>query len=106
MADTGRSSIKRGFFVRLHPVTWLVVFAIAIRLAADVVHAAGNLHDFIEISDQSWARGAPFWRLINPQIRAFSTTIGYVALAVTVEGLARVWYALRAGRLVITKDAK
>lgn len=91
--------------MRLHPVTWLVVFAIAIRLAADVVLAAANLHGFIEIRAQDWGRDVSFGRLINPEIRAFTTTIGYVAMAVTVEGLARVWNALRASRAANTEDA-
>lgn len=86
--------------MRLHPVTWLILFAIALRLASD---AALTTHDVLDVIATQKAfhhpPPIPAWPFFKGNVREVVTAISYVGAAVMVEGLSRVAAALRNSRL-------
>ena len=79
--------------MRLHPVTQIVVFAIALRLTADAIFLADSIHAYVTSSRAS--DSADWSRVFASNEREFAQTVVYLVDAVMIEGLSRVWSELR-----------
>lgn len=96
--SSGEAFAPGGTATRLHPITWLILLAIALRLAADAI----NLADLLRVyAAHGGDRGLGwFWpRDFARQEREIAQTLVYFVDAAMVEGLSRVWRALRDQRL-------
>ena len=86
---------------RLHYVTWLLIIATVVRLAADTVFATVTLKSFAT----AYFNGTPIAGgrgqlalAIASIIYTYSSSIGFVAAAASVEYLYRIWAELRRRR--------
>lgn len=89
------------WFRRLHYVTWLLIAATIVRLAADTVFATVTLKSFAA----AYFNGTPIAGgrgqlalAIASIIYTYSSSIGFVAAAASVEYLYRIWDELRRRR--------
>lgn len=78
--------------MRLHPITWLMIFAMALRLAADAIRIAGDLALGESLRD---GVGGFFSALLATDEREIAQTLFYLGTAASVELLHRVWRKLR-----------
>ncbi len=85
--------------LRLHPVTQLIILAIALRLTADVILFANSFKAYAQFGPESGDTGWYWSRLFASNEREIAQTIVYVVDGVMIEGLSRTWRALRERRL-------
>jgi hypothetical protein len=94
---TAAGAQPHNFHVKLHPVTQLLLFAIAARLAADAVLTAHLSELLARMPDLPGAPGLET-RAVGGEMAELARTVLYLGLAATVEILSRWAHGLRAAR--------
>jgi hypothetical protein len=91
--------------MRLHKVTWLIVFAAAIHLAADLIESAHLLRTLIYQGASAAAYGddGRLSLTLARMAHMLALSLSYVASAATVEFLSRIWRELVLARQARTK---
>jgi hypothetical protein len=85
--------------MKLHPVAQLILFAVALRLAADAILFA-RVVQFVTDPDNSMVTLASKVRLAGRRYEEFAQTLAYVGTAAWVEVLSRWWRRLVAQRVL------
>ena len=97
MSDTGTApSGGRPDWLRLHPVTWLVVIAALVHLAGDTAFALIALKPYLWPGPGVVAEGREPLSLILASIcYTYSASLVFFGTAATVEFLFRIWNELK-----------
>jgi hypothetical protein len=88
----------------VHPITWLILFAVGIQLAAEAIEAAYSAAEYARIFPHGYYGSDAYYRWIGPQLAArverdVGSTLMGLADATFVEIASRFWRRLRDERL-------
>ena len=98
MSETAQApSGGRPDWLRLHPVTWIVIFAALVHLAGDTAFALLALKPFLwPAGDAAAGYGREPLSLVLASIcYTYSASLVFFGTAATVEFLFRIWAELR-----------
>lgn len=84
--------------LRLHPVTWLLVAAAALRLGADTVDAVADIHSYLSLGLDARGHNTTAAQMWAGIAHAYGYSLVFFGTAATVEFLFRIWRELRIRR--------
>ena len=86
--------------MRLHPITRLILFALVLRLCANAALVGASI-DFLNTTrfDYHGVVADFFLKSMGRHFEDIAQSLAHILTAVSVEGGARIWAALKDGRL-------
>ncbi len=81
--------------LKLHRLTWVIVLAALLHLAADIVYAIDDLTQFLTLGASTSGRGTNLALVLAGIARSFGYSLIFFGTAATVEFLFRIWDELR-----------
>ena len=86
--------------MRLHPITRLILLILALRVGADLLMVWADTTVVVKMQDDPYGLSAHLIAThYSKSLGRVVESLTYVIGAVWVEGLARIWAALKDGRL-------